>query len=272
MAATFGSLNLEELGTVGEPDVQYARFETEVAEPRGYDGGVLANFRRGATTIKFNLALTGTNTEIINKMNALADELSKGQQELVLPNMTAGFHFDASANCALQPAQYIDGFVLPLEFVVPYGLAIKKFEASIREGAVTIDGTFANSYPTISFVTNRDIDVISASGTDIIADFGMYNIISTPSFSKYISIIREESRPVRHLTIPAGTRFTLDTEDGKITTDDTSGLNYSTEWDVIKDFFIPSTGCRISFSNGAAYIRREDTEEATVSCKELSVW
>ena len=141
MAATFGSLNLEELGILGEPEVQYAKFETEVSEPRGYDGGVLANFRRGATNIKFNLALTGTKSEITNKLNTLAAELAKGQQELVLPTMTPGFHFDASANCTLAPAQYIDGFVLPLEFTVPDGMAYKEdaYTVGIGSGKVIYD-------------------------------------------------------------------------------------------------------------------------------------
>ena len=140
MAATFGTLDLAELGTVGNPNVQYAKFETEVSQPKGYDGGVLANFRRGATTIKFDLALTGTKSEITNKLNLLAAELTKGQQELVLPNMTPGYHFDASANCALQPNQLIDGFVLPLEFVVPHGLAISETKSAPFESSPTYGG------------------------------------------------------------------------------------------------------------------------------------
>ena len=133
MAATFGNLDLESLGTVGEPSVEYAKFETKVSEPDGYDGGVLANFRRGATKIKFNLALDGDRAALVSKMNQLAAELGKGQQELVLPNMTEGYHFDASANCVLHPVEYVDGFVLPLEFVVPRGLAEKKEEYTLQK-------------------------------------------------------------------------------------------------------------------------------------------
>ena len=132
MAATFGNLDLESLGVVGEPSVEYAKFETKVSEPDGYDGGVLANFRRGATKIKFNLALDGDRGSIVAKMNQLAAELALGQQELVLPNMTDGYHFDASANCALQPVEYVDGFVLPLEFAVPEGCAVSSVEMNIN--------------------------------------------------------------------------------------------------------------------------------------------
>lgn len=134
MAATFGNLDLESLGVVGEPSVEYAKFETKVSEPDGYDGGVLANFRRGATKIKFNLALDGDRAALVRKMNQLAEELAKGQQKLILPNMTPGCHFDAAANCTLQPVEYVDGFVLPLEFVVPRGFAEKKEEYTLERG------------------------------------------------------------------------------------------------------------------------------------------
>ena len=140
MAATFGNLDLESLGVVGEPSVEYAKFETKVSEPDGYDGGVLANFRRGSTKIKFNLALDGDRAALVRKMNQLAAELGKGQQELVLPNMTQGFHFDAAANCVLQPVEYVDGFVLPLEFAVPDGCAVNRQSISIEhQGSIVVD-------------------------------------------------------------------------------------------------------------------------------------
>ena len=55
MAATFGNLDLESLGVVGEPSVEYASFETKVSEPDGYDGGEAARF--GADFLEFKPAV-----------------------------------------------------------------------------------------------------------------------------------------------------------------------------------------------------------------------
>lgn len=140
MACTFSAVNeygpfltvdLEELGTVGEPDIQYANFVTETASPSGYDGSVLANFKRDQTVIRFNLALTGTESERVNKINELVRVMSHGMGRLKMPGMTIGYYFEAVPNMALQPARYIDGFVLPLEFVVPPGCAVCDRAASI---------------------------------------------------------------------------------------------------------------------------------------------
>lgn len=174
MAATFGSLNLEELGVVGSPEVQYAKFETELSQPKGYDGGVLANFRRGATTIKFNLTLDGTQSEITNKMSALAYELAKGQGRLVLPNMTSGAYFEASANCAIKPDQYIDGFVLPLEFVVPDGCAKKELKSvvSALDGSFNVEGYFE---PNIHIHGQRNMTVSTGQYGVGISTTGSYS-------------------------------------------------------------------------------------------------
>jgi len=189
MAATFGNLDLESLGVVGEPSVEYASFETKVSQPDGYDGGVLANFRRGATKIKFNLALDGDRGSIVAKMNQLAAELSKGQQELVLPNMTEGYHFDASANCALQPVEYVDGFVLPLEFVVPEGCAVRN--RSITESIhvitnIEVGGEYPPSYK-VEFESTTEYTgrvsgyhVLSFEATPLDGEIGWHGIGVTP--------------------------------------------------------------------------------------------
>ena len=271
MAATFGGLNLEELGVVGEPEVEYARFETEVSEPRGYDGGVLANFRRGATTIKFNLALTGTRTEITNKLNALAAELAKGQQELILPTMTPGYHFDASANCALQPAQYIDGFVLPLEFSVPFGLAVQNNSASLLDGPVALERYKLKVYPSIYVKTNKDITVNTVSGID---RFFSATIRSTePGYgSQHITLRRPAQPPMRYVVVPAGTEYYIDGEKlGYTVMNDTSGLLYSVEG--FNDFYIIDTPSTIAdLTNTSQLIYKDDMAEATIIWKGLSVW
>lgn len=125
MACTFNGLDLEEMGIVGNPDVQYANFVAELISPKGYDGAVLSNFKRDYTTIKFDLALTGTDSERIHKMNLIASALQDGEQELIMPGMTDGYHFSAVPNMAIAPSRYVDGFVIPMTFVVPYGCAVK---------------------------------------------------------------------------------------------------------------------------------------------------
>ena len=139
MACTFNGLDLEELGTVGNQEVEYARFDSEVSNPAGYDGGVLVNFHRGPTVVRFDLALTGTESERINKMNMLAAELAKGQGELVMPSQSQGYHLDAVPNTVLKPSVYHDGFVLPLEFTVPDGCAIARKTATIGASPATVE-------------------------------------------------------------------------------------------------------------------------------------
>lgn len=123
MACTFNGLDLESMGTVGDQEVEYASFQTTLSSPQGHDGDVLSNFRRGPTTVKFNLAIDGTPAELTAKMNRIAAAMSGGMGELVMPDQTEGYHLDAVPNCALKPSVYHEGFVLPLEFSVPYGLA-----------------------------------------------------------------------------------------------------------------------------------------------------
>lgn len=148
MACTFNGLDLESLGTVGDQEVEYASFQTELSSPQGHDGDVLANFRRGPTVVKFNLAMDGTEEERVGKVGALASAMSGGMGELVMPGMPAGHRFLAVPNCVLRPSAYIDGFVVPVEFVVPDGCAwgqVETIEIPVGDGPsdIFIPGDFA---------------------------------------------------------------------------------------------------------------------------------
>lgn len=123
----FNGLNLSKLGTVSEPEIQYANFTASTSSPAGYDGAVLSNFKRDQTVIRFNLALTGTERERVDKLEELMVALSAGKSWLILPEQAhIGTGFVAVPNMALAPSRYIDGFVVPMEFIVPEGCARKR--------------------------------------------------------------------------------------------------------------------------------------------------
>lgn len=175
MACTFNGLDLESLGTVGDQEVEYASFQTELSSPQGHDGDVLSNFRRGPTTVKFNLAMDGTPAELTAKMNRLAEALSGGMGELVMPDQTEGFHLDAVPNCTMRPSVYHDGFVLPLEFVVPDGAAtggteIIRFYPPETPGGVptSYDVVVTGPFPVDwEIVSQIDIPAGSTTGWDL---------------------------------------------------------------------------------------------------------
>lgn len=125
---TFNGLVLEELGTVGNPTVEYANFVAETASPAGYDGAVLKNFKRDYTTIGFDLTLAGTESECINKLNTLVAVLHQGQGELVMPGQAErGTHFNAVPNMKIAHSlRGFDGMTVPLSFIVPEGCAVRE--------------------------------------------------------------------------------------------------------------------------------------------------
>ena len=127
MATTFNGLVLDELGTVGNPTVEYANFIATTASPAGYDGAVLTNFKRDYTTIQFDLTLDGTESECINKLNTLFGTLHKGQGELVMPGQAErGTHFNAVPNMVISHSlRGFDGMTVPCTFIVPEGCAVK---------------------------------------------------------------------------------------------------------------------------------------------------
>ena len=120
---TYNGVSLDELGDVGNPTVEYADYQTAVYTANGMDGSVLSNFKRGATQIKFDLTLTGTEAERLEKMTTLANCLNSPLGSLVLPGQD-GSYFEASPHATITPARYIDGFTIPLTFIVPRGHAL----------------------------------------------------------------------------------------------------------------------------------------------------
>ena len=120
---SYNGVVFDELGDVGNPTVEYADYQTAVYTANGMDGSVLSNFKRGATQIKFDLTLTGTEAERLEKMTTLANCLNSPLGSLVLPGQD-GSYFEASPNVTITPARYIDGFTIPLTFIVPRGHAL----------------------------------------------------------------------------------------------------------------------------------------------------
>lgn len=128
MTTTFNGLVLDELGTIGNPVVEYANFIAETKSPAGYDGAVLTNFKRDYTTIQFDLTLDGTESECLNKLNTLVGALNAGEGELVMPGQAErGTHFNAVPNMSIAHSlRGFDGMTVPMTFIVPEGCAIKE--------------------------------------------------------------------------------------------------------------------------------------------------
>ena len=120
---TYNGTNLDELGVVGKPVIEYADFQSATYTANGMDGSVLSNFKRGATTIKFDLTITGTEAQRLEKMTTLANCLNTPTAVLVLPGQESSY-FEASPNVTITPNRYMDGFTIPLSFVVPRGHAL----------------------------------------------------------------------------------------------------------------------------------------------------
>ena len=136
MSTTFNGLVLDELGTIGNPQIEYANFIATTASPAGYDGAVLRNFKRDYTTIQFDLTLAGTESECLNKLNTLAGALNAGQGELVMPGQAErGTHFNAVPNMKIKHSlRGFDGMTVPCTFIVPEGCAVSEYMTATVTG------------------------------------------------------------------------------------------------------------------------------------------
>ena len=136
MSTTFNGLVLDELGTIGNPQIEYANFIATTASPAGYDGAVLKNFKCDYTTISFDLTLAGTESECLNKLNTLVGALNAGQGELVMPGQAErGTHFNAVPNMKIKHSlRGFDGMTVPCTFIVPEGCAVSEYMTATVTG------------------------------------------------------------------------------------------------------------------------------------------
>lgn len=184
---TFNGLVLDELGTVGNPTVEYANFVAETASPAGYDGAVLKNFKSDYTTIEFDLTLAGTESECINKLDTLAAALHQGQGALVMPGQAErGTHFNAVPNMKMTHSlRGFDGMTVPLSFIVPEGCAIREQTVALEPSAESVTtsievGGFAEPHYILTFSTTRASVAIRSAASILTyklhpSDQSMYN-------------------------------------------------------------------------------------------------
>jgi len=208
MSTTFNGLVLDELGTIGNPQVEYANFIATTASPAGYDGAVLKNFKRDYTTIKFDLTLAGTESECLNKLNTLVGALNAGQGELVMPGQAErGTHFNAVPNMKIAHSlRGFDGMTVPCTFIVPEGCAVKEARHIVPKGDTLLlenDEAF-EMHLTISGET---VDAWQSMTAEILA---LSARAGTTLYNSVLSFVEPYPRPTAY-DVPAGLTFEYDT-------------------------------------------------------------